>query len=238
MSSPSAPKASDLDCTIQTLSEVPTHEVYGELLDAHEFFNKGLFDGKLPDCIYTLQRKARSYGYFSCNRFANGRGVVRHEIALNPSFFFSRTERGVLSTLVHEQAHLWQQEFGVPGRGGYHNRQWANQMIAIGLYPSSTGEPNGRELGDRMSHYIVDGGAFDLACSDLLKSGFQLSWLETTALSRQQPPTTSRAVKGTTGNRWKYTCPLCKFNAWAKPNATVICGECSSLQVMIQNCCR
>jgi hypothetical protein len=52
---------------------------------------------------------------------------------------------GVLSTLVHEQAHLWQHHFGKPGRGRYHNREWAAKMVEIGLIPSATGEPGGKQ---------------------------------------------------------------------------------------------
>ncbi|KZH57139.1 hypothetical protein AWG49_23830 [Escherichia coli] len=32
-------------------------------------------------------------------------------------------------------------------------------------------------------------------------------------------------VKGT-GTRMKFTCPECGLNAWAKPSAVLLCGEC------------
>ena len=37
--------------------------------EAYDHFNGELFDGKLPDVFITYQRKARSYGHFSPNRF-------------------------------------------------------------------------------------------------------------------------------------------------------------------------
>lgn len=32
-------------------------------------------------------------------------------------------------------------------------------------------------------------------------------------------------IKGT-GTRMKFTCPECGLNAWAKPSAVLLCGEC------------
>ena len=59
------------------------------------------------------------------------------------------------STLVHEMCHLWQEDFGKPSRGGYHNRQWADKMIQVGLMPTDTGEPGGQLTGQRVTHYII-----------------------------------------------------------------------------------
>ena len=67
--------------------------------------------------------------------------------------------------------HLWQHHFGKPSRTGYHNREWAVKMRAIGLIPSDTGEPGGKEIGQRVTHYIEEGGAFARACSGFLKIG-------------------------------------------------------------------
>ncbi len=36
-------------------------------------------------------------------------------------------------------------------------------MKAIGLHPSSTGKEGGEETGDRVSHYILPDGPFDVA---------------------------------------------------------------------------
>ena len=59
--------------------------------------------------------------------------------------------------------HLWQAHHGTPGRERYHNREWADKMLSIGLQPSHTGEVGGRETGDSMSHIIVPDGLFHQA---------------------------------------------------------------------------
>ena len=50
---------------------------------------------------------------------------------MNPKYF-GKTDVWILSVLVHEMAHVWQQEHGKPGRGRYHNKEWAAKMLALG----------------------------------------------------------------------------------------------------------
>jgi hypothetical protein len=44
---------------------------------------------------------------------------------------------------------------GIPPRRSYHDRQWAATMKEIGLRPSTTGEPGGKETGQSVTHYIL-----------------------------------------------------------------------------------
>jgi predicted SprT family Zn-dependent metalloprotease len=183
---------------------------------AYDFFNRELFAGSLPQILVTLQRHARTYGYFSPERF-NGRidKTAVHELALNPDGFAGRSDEMILSTLVHEMCHVWQQTYGKAPRKGYHDRQWAGKMWEVGLQPSSTGEEGGKETGQSVSHYIIPEGCFAKAYATLAATGFQLHW--------QSIPASARAARPT---RMKFTCPECGQNAWAKPGALLICGEC------------
>jgi predicted SprT family Zn-dependent metalloprotease len=199
----------------------PTQRTYKTLDDAYRFFNKRLFGGKLPGCLITMQRKASAYGYFAGGRFGSVDGKeVTDEIALNPSHFRERTTEQSLSTLVHEMAHLQQHHFGKPGRTSYHNKEWAQMMRAVGLIPSDTGAPGGREVGQKVSHYIEHGGPFARACAELMKDGFDALyvelWSEGAAAKRKKKA----------ASKTRYTCPECQTNAWAKPNVHLVCGEC------------
>lgn len=156
----------------------PTVETYDELVAAFQFFNAELFSNQLAPSLITLQRSKRTFGYFSPARFVNAKRERAGEIALNPTFFCVQSVEEVLSTLVHEQVHAWQQQFGKPGRRGYHNEEWAWKMREIGLEPSSTGRPGGRPVGETMSHYIVAGGRFIEACRELLKTNFGIVWYD------------------------------------------------------------
>lgn len=206
---------------------------YSGWVQAYEWYNAQLFDGQLPSCLITLQRKARARGYYWPAHFKNRLRdrETTDEIALNPDIFAGRSDKDILSTLVHEIVHLWQFKFGKPSRG-YHNRQWANKMESLGLMPSNTGAPGGKRTGYAMTHYILPGGRFDAVSETLLATGFRLTWQSNRFL------TSHRGIRVTaeldqdpqvlqSRNKTKYTCTACGLNAWAKPATRLICGTCS-----------
>jgi ribosomal protein S27AE len=195
---------------------VITLKEYQGFQRAYDFFNRELFAGSLPQVLVTLQRHANTRGYFSPERFKGriDRQTV-HELALNPDNFTGRTDAMILSTLTHEMCHVWQEAYGEPSRRGYHNRQWAEKMREVGLQPSNTGEPGGMETGQSMTHYILPEGRYAKAYAKLAATGFKLHW--------QSIPAVGRAKKS---SKTKFTCPDCGQNAWAKPGARLICGEC------------
>lgn len=208
-----------------TLGRITSVE-YRTLQDAYDHFNAVLFAGTLPQVMITLQRHSRARGYFSAKRFQrrdNGREHV-HEVALNPDCFTGRTDEEILSTLVHEMVHVWQQEFGHPGRGRYHNREWARRMHGAGLMASSTGEPGGKATGESVSHYILDGGPFQTACHAFL-TRYCLIWQSAVHRAATESAVAGGTDKATT--RAKFTCPNCQLNAWAKPEARLACQKCS-----------
>ena len=93
-------------------TDPPTTEAYRELQTAYDFFNRELFEGKLPPCLITMPRRRKSsMGYFSAKRFERRDGQTTDEIALNPYHFRRATDLEILSTLVHEMVHLWQEHF-------------------------------------------------------------------------------------------------------------------------------
>jgi predicted SprT family Zn-dependent metalloprotease len=201
------------------MQEAITPAEYRSFQYAYDFFNAELFGGTLPHVLVTLQRHAKAYGYFSPERFV-GRTAkeAAHELAMNPDHF-GRTDELILSTLAHEMVHVWQQVHGKPPRRSYHDRQWAAKMKEVGLYPSSTAAPGGKETGQSVSHYIIEGGAFAKAFAKLEAAGFTLRWQ-----SRTFEKDATRKKK--TASKTKYSCADCGANAWAKPETSLICGEC------------
>lgn len=199
----------------------PTTETYRHLRHAYAFLNRRLFADELPSCLITVQRHKRAYGYFSGRRFKSfDGGKITDEIALNPEHFAARDDRDVLSTLAHEMAHLWQAHYGTPSRGGYHNCEWAKKMREIGLIPTDTGLPGGRQTGQRMTHLIEPGGVFDKAADELIAKGFVVAFVD--RVVRPQGPA---AIQKRLSNS-PYRCPQCGQNAWAKPGARLDCGIC------------
>lgn len=158
--------------------ERPTDQAYQQLQKAYDFYNDRLFDGVLPHCLFTFHRNPKSAGYFSPARFSSKSGQKTDEIAMNIAYFAISPIEEVLSTLAHEMAHLKQEHFGIPGKKGYHNSEWATIMDEIGLIPTSTGLPGGKRVGEKMDHYIEPGGKFELATDELLDAFFELSWYD------------------------------------------------------------
>lgn len=235
--------------------EQPTESTYRELKQAYDTFNAQLFGGTLPPCLLTLQREKRTYGYFSSARFGHRDGHTTDEIALNPEYFAFLPLVEVLQTVVHEMTHLWQAHFGKPGRGRYHNDEWATKMESIGLMPSHTGMPGGRRVGDCMADYPLPGGRFLKAVDALVAiDGFQISWYD--RFARPQglyPPVAAAAAAelpaaalqlvaaggaaappvavlerppADRSNRVKYQCPVCRLNVWGKPGLSLRCNGC------------
>jgi len=232
----------------------PTPQTYAELLHAYDVFNRELFGGELPQCLLTLQREKRTYGYFSSKRFGRRDGETTDEIALNPEYFAVVPLVEILQTIAHEMVHLWQAHFGTPGRARYHNHEWANKMESIGLMPSSTGQPGGRRVGDRVADYVIPGGRFAKVVAELLSDGrFGITWydrvvplqsayvapapLHAAGLPSQalEIPSTQgvtvatkqpTALSGDRSNRVKYSCPQCGLNVWGKPAVRVACVDC------------
>jgi predicted SprT family Zn-dependent metalloprotease len=195
-----------------------TEREYRAFQVAYDFFNAELFGGTLPHVLVTLQRHAKAKGYFAADRF-QGRtdGAKAHELAMNPDVFTGRSDELILSTLTHEMVHVWQQTHGKAPRTAYHDRQWAAKMKEVGLQPSTTGEPGGKETGQSVTHYIIPDGPYARAYAKLASIGFRLNW-------QSLPFSAERKKKA--ASKTKYTCPTCGTNAWAKPETVLICGTC------------
>lgn len=199
-----------------------TKRAYLSLSEAYLHFNGHLFKGKLPTCVITMQRKNGMAGYFWKDKFIN-KNKTTDELALNPSGFVGRSDADILSTLVHEMAHVWQFHFGAASPNGYHNKEWGAKMKEIGLYPSSTGKANGKEVGFKMSHYILNEGAFKIACNKFLKLG--------TLQLYQDAFGDSKKRKRSAISKTKFTCDECGVNAWGKPDLNINCNECDTQMI-------
>jgi predicted SprT family Zn-dependent metalloprotease len=220
--------------TIPSADLSPTTQAYQELQLAYDFFNAELFGGSLPSCLITLQRKGScTYGYYCRKRFASASGATTDEIALNPRHIKSRAFIEVMSTLVHEMVHLWQAHFGKPSRGGYHNKQWAEKMFALGLRPSRTGTREGPMTGQRITHCIFPGGRFVLAYAKLVTKLSGLTWFDAHAAAELPKGLAATGLldesqpQGLSGRRTVYRCH-CGQRAESKSDFEAVCARCET----------
>ena len=203
----------------------PTAQAYAELQLAFDHYNRELFAGELPPCLITMQREKRSYGYFSSERFVHHHDKSKtDEIAINPAYFAVVPLLEVLQTVAHEMVHAWQFHFGNPSRSGYHNREWADKMEAIGLMPSSTGQPGGARTGQKMADYAIPDRFPAIMPTPAIDAGAGAGAAGGHLADVLQPATGNRS------NRIKYRCPTCGVQAWGKPALRLLCGgdDCAS----------
>jgi predicted SprT family Zn-dependent metalloprotease len=201
----------------------PTPQASAELQSAFTTYNENLFGSTLPEVLITLRASYRHHGYFAPRRFIAGDSEHCHEIALNSAHFGN--VRVTLQTLVHEMAHLWQQCHGKPPRRNYHDRQWAAKMVSIGLIPSDTGLPGGKQTGQRMLDYVAENGLFARVTDALIESGFTITWADAvhanpTDVVHDNPKT------GAGGKHQKVTCRHCGFSQQVTLSARIVCGFC------------
>lgn len=183
-----------------------------------DYFNTKLFGGELPEVVLSFVRRPKVAGHFAPERWDSAdEGQKAHEIFINPTEF--RRPLSAAQTIVHEMVHLWQHAFGKPARKSYHDKEWAKKMKEVGLQPSSTGAPGGKETGQHMSDYPLPGGAFEVAFKKMPKTCL-LPW-------RGRPEAEKEKSTSAAGSsKTKFTCPGCDANAWGKPELNLVCGDC------------
>lgn len=224
----------------------PAADLAQALYRAFDHFNSALFGGELRRPVITICSHKRANGYFRPLHFFPRGGKypahpapdtpAYHEISIRPESMPGRSDLEILSTLVHEMAHQWQQDFGHPSRNGYHNTEWANKMREIGLEPTSAGQcdrrnpalseadrlraPIGKATGQRMSHFIIPGARFEYLSRPLLSGGFALPLhsMEIFTGAGKRKPRVSKVC---------FACPQCGAKAWGKPDSKLICGRCN-----------
>lgn len=194
-----------------------TQDFYDKMQHSYDYFNENLFENELPQCMITLQRKSGAYGYYKKNAFTNSENENIAEIALNPNEF-NRPIKDILSTLVHEQAHLLHDIRGYVSRRGFHSKHWCEIMKGIGLQPITMKGEDCDTGGAKMSHRILEGDIFDSTCDDLLK---EITFDLTSILEIKE-----KKEKKTT--KFIYVCPECNEDVTCKRNdKRIICGDCS-----------
>jgi hypothetical protein len=91
-------------------------------------------------------------------------------------------------------------------------------MREVGLIPTDTGQPGGKETGQAVTHLVEKGGRFDTVCAAYLAT-------KPTFLYHDRAGD-EETRKKKAASKTKYTCPGCGLNAWAKPDANLVCGDC------------
>src|SRR4051794_12829703 len=93
-------------------------------------------------------------------------------------------------------------------------------MRTVGLVRSDTGQPCGKDTGQKLTHYVEQGGRFEKACTACLAAGDAFLYQD-----RDGDEEATKTRRRKAASKTKFTGPVCEQNAWAQPDAHLICGD-------------
>jgi len=90
------------------------------------------FELNITQPVIAIKRpvRRRYYGLFFYNRNPLG---LKYQIIINENYLKDSKFWHQIGTILHECLHLWQLLYGKPGRGNYHNRQFRDKALSLGL---------------------------------------------------------------------------------------------------------
>ena len=192
----------------------PAVEQAKRLSKAFDIFNRELFAGELPPVMLQVKNKPGSHGYFQPNKWKDAEGNLLDVISLDSKNAVDRPLVELLSTLVHEMCHQFVCRIENEGKAsGGHGPEWRRKMIELGLPPIQVGA-----TWRQATHSIAADGLYQETYARHSSELEELPWQECIG----------EANKGRGVDRVKFHCSRCGSNAWARPAALLLCGDCSS----------
>jgi len=212
----------------------PSVEQSESLIDAFDYINKELFGDQLPRPMLIFTRNPKILGgYYSPDKWFNTDGKGVDEIAINANSMIQGDEIELFQVIIHEMSHQWQQHYGTPGRGGYHNREWADKVLEIGLKPINVNDSDA-ETGDSITTILIKGGLAMLALANMPEDISIPFYAEIMGNPDDDDDKKDRGPqeevptpKPKSGQRTKYTCPNCGTNMWGRSGINVQCMDCT-----------
>jgi predicted SprT family Zn-dependent metalloprotease len=210
------------------VGQSPSRDICDAIVMIYEFASVHLFEphcGKaLPPCVIIPHRSRKSGvgGYFKPDAWATKDGeTVSHEIAITPTLLTTMSLEDILMLVAHEACHLYlstyPEQFGPNSKRSGHGKSFVRVMNAIGLTPSKTGLPGGKQSGTSMWHFVSqDSDVFNIAFKKLEATGFVMPWGAVVDVLVTK--------KSKSGRRSSYQCECCSAKASAKLNLELYCA--------------
>ena len=205
----------------------PTTDFYGAVFQIFTIVNQALWSGRLPEnVIFAVNTRRGAVGHYALSRWQHAGGDEADEIAFNGAYLRQDNGLQFIQTLVHECCHLWQFNFGKPCKRGYHNKEFAREMRRVRLEPVNVGSGGSADTGFAISDRVIEGGKVDQLYHCLVEAGFEMTWAHALQRTADINPDSETIRRRKRESKTRYTCPSCRLNAWARPNALLKCGTC------------
>lgn len=105
----------------------------------HEWTERFNLEFKLEIPVPAIQVEAIRYRTLGTYRSGRNGFALKDEITINARHAGQALSE-VLTTLLHELLHAWQEVYGRPGRGNYHNKEFRAKAGSLGLVVNERGE--------------------------------------------------------------------------------------------------
>lgn len=193
------------------------------LNELHKLFdnlNQEFFQGKLPECIITIQAKGNTgaYGWFTPNKVWNVDKENKHEINIT-SESLSRDYIDIAKTMLHEMVHLYCNTNGIKdtSRGNsYHNSNFKEESINHGFYYKE-------DAYDKKYGWTYS----SLTTESIEKiNAFKINKKALTRINRTDVSVVGPTVKPKKSNIIKWTCSCGDIIRSSKTDIHAICGKC------------
>jgi len=199
------------------------NRVAGFLNSIYDKLNQDFFNNEMERPVITIQSSPKVYGHFTLYDAwsVNDNGVREINIGAGT---LARPIENVVSTLVHEMCHQWNNMKGIKdvSRGAmYHNKHFKESAQAHGLIVSRS-EIYGwtiTEPSDELIEWILINDLTDIPMN---RNEFSLDFFG------GQPDTNKKPIVKPTGkgSYKKYRCSGCKLLARTTKDARLVCGDC------------
>ena len=144
-------------------NEAITPAEYRAFQDAYDFFNAQLFAGSLPDVLDDVAApRRRPEATF---RRSVSPAAVEQTDGARTGDEPGQLSPGAATRKYYRPSRMkWRMSGSRPTArrraAAIMTGEWAAKMKEIGLQPSTTGEPGGKETGQSVTHYIIPGGEY------------------------------------------------------------------------------
>ena len=195
--------------------------------------------GRLPDPVISFESR-RNWNILATYTLVRNPQGLLYEITMNSQHYVDKEENGAakkvwefgrwaqLETLLHEQVHLWQQNFGedpLEPRKPYHNKEFVKKCESLGLHPK-LGEGYHTQLADGPFKLLME--EMGINPPDLTKKPAELNidWFKWLLDFK------GKKRKGRS-SLTKWSCPDCGLNAriGIKGNPELTHNPCGSVLI-------
>jgi hypothetical protein len=181
---------------------------------------------RMPDPVISFDSmNVRTLAGYTLNR--NPQGLL-DEITFNTKHIVEGQWRygqwGMLETLLHEQVHLYQQNFGddpyIPGKskGHGHNKEFVDKCESLGLHPLPDVGAHWKQADGLFQHLMYEYG-IERPEGEIPEDN-RIDWWKIIDLFPKAPKGRSSLTK--------WTCETCGMNlrVGVRTDIRVICGDC------------